>query len=81
VTLRTPDPAALTAVLTGKGASVSPEGDGTLTVTGLSAARIGEIALQHRILLQELAARTASLEEAFMELTADSVEYLAGDPR
>jgi ABC-2 type transport system ATP-binding protein len=61
--------------------SVRPEGDGTLTVTALSAARIGEIALQHRILLQELAARTASLEEAFMELTAHSVEYLAGDPR
>ncbi|QMU69371.1 ABC transporter ATP-binding protein [Streptacidiphilus sp. P02-A3a] len=81
VTLRTPDPAALTAALTGEGASVRAEGDGTLTVTALSAARIGEIALQHRILLQELAAHTASLEEAFMDLTAHSVEYLAGDPR
>ena len=50
-------------------------------MTGLTAARIGELALQHRILLHELTTRTASLEEAFMELTADSVEYLAGDAR
>jgi ABC-2 type transport system ATP-binding protein len=32
-------------------------------------------------MLHELATHTASLEEAFIELTADSVEYLAGDPQ
>ncbi|WP_433188502.1 ABC transporter ATP-binding protein [Actinoallomurus sp. CA-150999] len=81
VTVRTPDASSLTAVLTADGATVRPDGDRALTVTGLSAARIGELAFQHRIMLHELAPRIASLEEAFMELTADSVEYLAGDAR
>ncbi|GLY72912.1 ABC transporter ATP-binding protein [Actinoallomurus iriomotensis] len=81
VTVRTPDVASLTAVLTAEGASVRPDGDQALTVTGLSAARVGELAFRHRVPLHELAARTASLEEAFMELTAGSVEYLAGDVR
>ncbi|MEU8503171.1 ATP-binding cassette domain-containing protein [Streptomyces brevispora] len=80
VVVGTPDPAALTALLTAEGASVVPEGD-RLTVTGPTAARIGELALHHRILLHELTPLSASLEEAFMELTADSFEYLAGDPR
>jgi ABC-2 type transport system ATP-binding protein len=78
VTVRTPEPAALTGALTAAGAAVRPAGDGTLLVTGLDTTRIGEIALEHRLVLQELTAHTASLEEAFMELTADSVEYVAG---
>ncbi|WP_327243371.1 ABC transporter ATP-binding protein [Streptomyces sp. NBC_01320] len=81
VTVRTSEPATLTGVLTAAGAVVHPGDDGTLTVTGTDAARIGELALEHRLLLQELTPRTASLEEAFMELTADSVEYLAGEHR
>ena len=52
-----------------------------LAVTGLPADRIGTLAFDNKILLHELTTRTASLEEAFMELTADSVEYLAGQPR
>ncbi|KUL43853.1 ABC transporter [Streptomyces sp. NRRL F-4489] len=83
VTVRTPDTAALAAVLTAEGASARPDGpgaDAALTVTGLSAARVGELAGRHRIVLHELAQRTSSLEEAFMELTAGSVEYLAGPP-
>ncbi|MFE7326910.1 ABC transporter ATP-binding protein [Streptomyces sp. NPDC057565] len=81
VTVRTSEPATLTGALTAAGAVVHPGDDGTLTVTGTDAARIGELALEHRILLKELTPRTASLEEAFMELTADSVEYLAGEHR
>ncbi|MGA5298174.1 ABC transporter ATP-binding protein [Streptomyces koyangensis] len=86
VTVRTPDPTALTAALEAEGASVRPDDSVTdaeewLTVSGLSAARIGELASHHRIVLLELATRTSSLEEAFMELTADSVEYLAGESR
>ncbi|WP_393060294.1 ABC transporter ATP-binding protein [Streptomyces sp. LN549] len=80
VTVRTPDTAALTPHLIAEGASVAPDGD-RLTVTGLPAARIGELAFHHRVLLHELTTSSSSLEEAFMELTADSVEYLAGDPR
>lgn len=81
MTVRTSDPAALTEALTAAGAVVAPGDHGTLTVTGLDTARIGELALDHRLPLQELTVRAASLEEAFMELTADSVEYLAGDHR
>ncbi|GAA2138299.1 ABC transporter ATP-binding protein [Kitasatospora kazusensis] len=81
VTVRTREAAALAGVLTAAGASVRAEADGALLVTGLGPDRVGELALEHRVLLQELAVRGASLEEAFMELTADSVEYLAGAPR
>ncbi|TRV73559.1 ATP-binding cassette domain-containing protein [Streptomyces sp. 130] len=80
VTVRTPDTADLTPLLTAEGASVAADGD-RLTVTGLPAERIGELALRHRVLLHELTTLGASLEEAFMELTADSVQYPAGDPR
>ncbi|WP_328896163.1 ABC transporter ATP-binding protein [Streptomyces sp. NBC_00236] len=80
VTVRTPDAVALTPLLTAEGAEVVPDGD-RLSVTGLTAARIGELSLQHRVLLHELTTIGASLEEAFMELTADSVEYLSGEPR
>ncbi|KUJ67902.1 ABC transporter [Streptomyces albus subsp. albus] len=77
VAVRTPDPAALTAVLTAEGATVRPAGRQALTVTGMDAARIGELASHHRITLQELATRGSSLEEAFMELTAGRVGHLA----
>lgn len=80
VAVRSPNAVALTPLLTAEGAEVVPDGD-RLSVTGLTAARIGEIALHHRVLLHELTTIGASLEEAFMELTADSVEYLAGEPR
>ena len=50
-------------------------------MTGLPADRIGALTFDNGIRLDELTTRTASLEAAFMELTADSVEYLAGQPR
>lgn len=84
VTVQTPDPtalAALEAVLVAEGGSVHRENGPAVRVTGLTAARIGELAHRHRIVLHELATHTSSLESAFMTLTADSVEYLAGDPR
>jgi ABC-2 type transport system ATP-binding protein len=51
------------------------DGAAGLIVTGLPAPRIGELAASASIVLYELTPRLASLEEAFMELTADSVEY------
>ncbi|MFI9102940.1 ATP-binding cassette domain-containing protein [Streptomyces fildesensis] len=84
VVVSTPHTAELAAVLTAAGASVEVEGApgaAKLVVAGLPAERIGALAFDNRILLNELTTRTASLEEAFMELTADSVEYLAGQPR
>jgi ABC-2 type transport system ATP-binding protein len=78
VTVRTPDTAALTALLTGEGALVRQEDD-LLAVTGLTVDRISELAFHHRLLLHELTTQTPSLEDAFMELTAESVDYLAGE--
>ncbi|MEU4062587.1 ATP-binding cassette domain-containing protein [Streptomyces wedmorensis] len=81
VTVRTPDVAGLTSVLTAEGADVRQEADGSCTVTGLDADRIGDLAFHHRVLLHELAPRSASLEEAFMGLTAAGIEYSAGGAR
>ncbi|MFD8598615.1 ABC transporter ATP-binding protein [Kitasatospora sp. NPDC059646] len=81
VTVRTPDAGALAAVLTGAGGHVRADGEERLVVTGLDADAVGDLAHRHGLRLRELAAGAASLEAAFMELTADSVEYLAGDSR
>ncbi|MEU3334566.1 ABC transporter ATP-binding protein [Streptomyces sp. NPDC006668] len=81
VTVRTPDAGPLAAVLEAEGAEVAPHDVETLRVSGASAVRVGEIAHEHRFLLWELSTSAASLETAFMELTADRVEYLAGDRR
>lgn len=70
----------LARVLTNEGADVQTE-DGALSVTGLDAARVGDLAAGHRITLHELTPQRASLEEAFFELTEDSVEYHGGEPR
>lgn len=80
VTVSTPASAVLRDLLAAEGATIHTAGD-LLAVTGVTAVRIGEIAMEHRIPLHHLSARSASLEEAFMELTADSVQYLAGDPQ
>ena len=69
----------LARLLTGEGASVQTE-DGALAVTGMDAARVGDLAAAHRIALHELTPQRASLEEAFFELTEDSVEYHGGEP-
>jgi ABC-2 type transport system ATP-binding protein len=53
--------------------------DGSLTVHGLTAAQVGDLAFEHGVRLHELTVVRASLEAAFMELTADSVEYRAGE--
>ncbi|MEV0504456.1 hypothetical protein AB0I84_43665, partial [Streptomyces spectabilis] len=66
-------------VLTAAGATVLRDGP-CLTVTGLDAGRVGDLACRHALPLYELVARQASLEDAFMELTADSAEFRAGKP-
>ncbi len=77
VRVRTPEPARLSDLVTADGGRVTSDGDGTLLVTGMGADRIGDLAFDHRIRLHELAALQASLEEAFMEMTRDSVEFQA----
>src|ERR1700683_354887 len=59
--------------------TATTEADGSLTVHGLTAAQIGDLAFDHGVRLHELTVVRASLEAAFMELTADSVEYRAGE--
>ncbi|MFJ2774175.1 ATP-binding cassette domain-containing protein [Streptomyces sp. NPDC087300] len=85
VYVRSPEAAGLAAVLTAEGATVeTADGNGdedARTVTGLPADRIGHLAHLHRFPLHELTPRSASLEEAFMQLTAGSVEYAAGEAR
>jgi ABC-2 type transport system ATP-binding protein len=85
VLVRSPDAAALTGLITAEGGKVTPQepanGRGeALSVTGLEAPRIGEIAAANRIVLHELTPRLASLEEAYMELTGDFVEYTTPPP-
>ncbi len=55
-------------------------GEDGMIVTGLPAPRIGELAASASLVLHELTPRLPSLEEAFMELTADSVEFGKTDP-
>ncbi|TWP36204.1 ABC transporter ATP-binding protein [Leekyejoonella antrihumi] len=77
VRVRTPDPDALTRALAGPHVKVSSEETGVLEVQGLPAPRIGELASQHGAVLHELTPLRASLEEAYMDMTKDAVEYHA----
>jgi ABC-2 type transport system ATP-binding protein len=80
VQVRTPHPEELTRVLAAEGARVSSAETGSLTVRGARPERIGDVAFEHGIRIHELAPRLASLEEAFMEMTKDDVEYRAVAP-
>ena len=75
VRVRSPETAKLKTTLEGKGATTVLEEDGSLTVRGLDEVAIGELAATIPVVLHELAPQSASLEEAFMELTGDSIEY------
>ena len=74
--VRTPDAGKLAAAVTAAGGTLD-QGDGEFTVRGLGPERVGEVALANGILLYHLAPARVSLEEAFMELTADSIEFQA----
>jgi ABC-2 type transport system ATP-binding protein len=77
----TPQPDLLAKAVAEAGGSAVNGTDGALIVSGLVAAQIGDIAFEHGVRLHELTVVRASLEAAFMELTADSVEYRAeGQP-
>jgi ABC-2 type transport system ATP-binding protein len=75
VRVRTPQAAALRAALAGPDVTVTTAEAGVLDIEGLDGEAIGQIARARGIPLSELTPRTASLEEAFMELTHDNVEY------
>jgi ABC-2 type transport system ATP-binding protein len=75
VRVRSPQAAQLADLVAAAGATVSSDTADTLEVTGLGAETIGLLARDHHLPVLELAPRRASLEEAYMELTRDAVEY------
>jgi len=75
VSVRSPDRDRLSALLAGQGYETSAEPDGSLAVHGTDAPTVGAIAARHGIELHELVAREATLEQAFMEQTRETLDY------
>jgi ABC-2 type transport system ATP-binding protein len=74
VIVRSPQTSRLRELLVGPDVSVTGSAD-ELTVTGLTAEQVGERAAAAGVVLHQLSSQTASLEEAFMKMTGDSVEF------
>ena len=77
ITLRTTAQADAITVLTGAGAEVTANGSGVLKVSNLSSERVVVTLTSHAIPFSEVSAHRATLEQAYMELTRESVEYRA----
>ena len=77
VRVRSPAASRLRQLLADAGIESSQHGDGALTVHGGTAAKVGEIAAASGIVLHELAPQASTLEEVFLELTADQAETRA----
>jgi ABC-2 type transport system ATP-binding protein len=91
VRVATPQPDDLARAVAGAGGTLTRVGetpiraadagaDSDLEVRGLTAAEVGDLAFAHGVRLHHLAASRVSLEQVFMELTADSVQYHASVP-
>lgn len=78
VRVRTDDPEQLHDLLTGAGGQVSANAD-QLNVTGIDAHGIAKTALEHQVLIYELTPVTGSLEEAYLGLTREEVEFESHD--
>jgi ABC-2 type transport system ATP-binding protein len=78
VMVRTAAPARAVSVLARAGAAVTPSGPQALTVSGFPPERIVAVLSGSGVAFSEVAAHRASLEEAYLELTAGAVEYRAG---
>jgi len=77
VRVRSPRAGDLAAALAANGATVTSPEAGMLEVSGTTAEHVGEVAFRYGLLLHELSPHRASLEEAYMSLTQDAVEYRA----
>jgi ABC-2 type transport system ATP-binding protein len=75
VLVRTPERGDFARRLVTAGATVRDGLEDALVVTGMTGEEIGKLAAYHRVVLSELTPQRASLEDAFMELTKDSIEY------
>jgi len=78
VRVRSPQAPALVSLLVAEGATAITDAEGVVHVGGMESAAIGELAARHAIVLHELTPEVASLEEAFMDMTRDTVDYHAG---
>lgn len=79
VRMRSPQQEKLLDLLHDEGIDAVAVGNGSLEIDGVPADRLGELAARHQLVLHELSPQQASLEDAFMQLTAESVEYHAHD--
>ncbi len=77
VKVRTPQVDALAQAVAAAGGTATSGGDEALVVQGMTTDQVGDVAFGAGVRLHELSTHRASLEQAFMELTADSVEYQA----
>jgi ABC-2 type transport system ATP-binding protein len=73
--VRSPQADRLAGLLAAQGAAAGADADGALSVTGMTAPAVGDLAARHGIAVHELVACQPSLEQAFMELTRDAVDY------
>ncbi|MGW6912285.1 ABC transporter ATP-binding protein [Kitasatospora sp. NPDC054939] len=80
VRLRSPQPERLLDTLAAAGLAHEPGPEGSVEVVDGDLAKLGELAAANGVVLHELSPQQASLEEAFMQMTADAVEYHAGAP-
>jgi len=78
VRVRSPQADRLSELVRGPGVTVTAQEPGVIEVAGLTSEQVGEQAAQHGVVLHELTPVHASLEEAFMELTREEVEFKAG---
>ena len=78
VRVRSPQQAELVALIAARGGSIAADVDGSLAVSGITALAIGDLAAANHIALHELAPQAASLEDLYMTLTHDSVQYRSG---
>jgi ABC-2 type transport system ATP-binding protein len=78
VTVRTPARADAMTVLAQAGAEVTATAPDVVTVSGFSSERVVSLLSDNSVPFSELSAHRASLEEAYMELTRDAVEFRAG---
>jgi ABC-2 type transport system ATP-binding protein len=81
VTVRTSARSDAMSVLSDAGATVTDAGGGVLTVSGLAAERVMALLAERKVPASEVSAHRATLEQAYLELTRDAVEYRAESAR
>jgi ABC-2 type transport system ATP-binding protein len=80
VHVRSPDAGRLAELVASPDVDVHPAEPSVIEIYGLECEQVGKLAAEHGIVLYELTPQRASLEEAFMELTRDSIEFHAEEP-